>query len=112
MTTAVPLLKLADEVDALGYLAASSDKVLPLVSKAIDLAPGLLPLAGAAVKTPPSVFFAGALASLVAAGAVVATIPDTSSSDIALQTALAVPLGVILPGALGVGGVLLGKINK
>lgn len=33
LSTAAPLLKLVDEQDLIGYLEASSDKVLPLVAK-------------------------------------------------------------------------------
>ena len=33
LTTAAPLLKAADKYDALGYLEASSDNILPLVAK-------------------------------------------------------------------------------
>ena len=33
LTTAIPLLKAADDADVLGYLEASSDTVLPLVAK-------------------------------------------------------------------------------
>lgn len=85
--------------------------MLPLVAKGIDLAPALLPLAGTALKTPPTVFFGAAAASFAAAVAVVGAIPDDSVSSIALQTALVVPLGAILPAALGVGGLVLSKLK-
>ena len=49
---------------------------------------------------------------MAAAAFVVNGIPDDTTTNIALQTALAVPLGVILPGALGVGGVLLSKLKN
>lgn len=107
----VPLLILADDLDLLGVLEASSDKVLPLVATGIELAPTLLPLAGTALKVPATTLFAGALASLAAAAAEIVLIPDDSITNIALQTALAVPLGAIVPGALGVGGFLLSKLK-
>lgn len=112
LSTAVPLLKKADELDAIGVLEASSDKLLPLVAKGIELAPALLPLAGVALKTPPTVLFGGAAAALAATGAEILLIPDDSIVNIALQTIIAVPLGAILPGALGVGGVILSKLSK
>ena len=112
LTSAKPLLLKAEELDALGYLEASSDKVLPLVATAIELAPALIPLAGPLLNIPSTLLFAGAAASLGGAAAAVALIPDDSISNIALQTALAVPLGTLLPGALVVGGTVLGKIEK
>jgi hypothetical protein len=38
-------------------LQASSEKVLPLIGTAIELAPGLLPFAAIALQTKPTVFF-------------------------------------------------------
>ena len=111
MKTAAPLLVLADKYDALGVLEASSDKVLPLAAKAIELAPALLPLAGTALKTSPTVLYGGAAVSVVAAVSFVNLIPDDSVSSIALQTLIAVPLGAIIPGALGVGGFVLSKLK-
>lgn len=112
LTTAKPLLKLADEADALGYLAASSDTVLPLAATAIETAPALLPLAGAALRAGPAPLFLGAVGSAGAAAAVVLAVPDDSVANIAIQTAAVVPLGLVLPGALTVGALLLGKISK
>lgn len=112
LTSAKPLLVLADDLDALGLLEASSDKVLPLVAKAVDLAPGLLPLAAVAVKIPSTALYAGAIASFAAAVALVNVIPDDSVSNVALQTTLAIPLGVILPGGLAVAATLLSKFLK
>jgi len=111
LKSAAPLLKFADDNDLLGVLEASSDKVLPLIGTAIELSPVLLPVAGAAIKLPPFALYGGALLSAVSAAAVVYIIPDDSASSIALQTLLAVPLGVVLPGAFGVGGFLLNKLR-
>ena len=111
LTTAIPLLVKADELDVLGVLEASSDKVLPLIATAIDLAPAALPLVKIAINTPAFLLFIGAGASAAAAYAVTAVIPDDSITNIALQTALAVPLGVIIPGALTVGAGLLSKLK-
>ena len=111
LTTAIPLLVKADELDLLGVLEASSDKVLPLIATAIDLAPAALPLVKIAINTPAILLLAAAGASAAAAAAVVVVIPDDSIANIALQTALVVPLGVILPGALTVGGGLLSKLK-
>lgn len=111
LSTAKPLLVLADELDLIGVLEASSEKVLPLIAKGVELAPALLPLAGVAVKTPPTTLFGGAVASLAAAAAVLSLIPDDSIGNIALQTALVVPLGVLLPGALAAGGAILSKLK-
>lgn len=111
LKTAVPLLVLADDLDLIGVLEASSDKVLPLVATGIEAAPALLPLAGVALKQSPTSLFAGAALSAAAAAGVIVAVPDDSVVNIALQTALAVPLGAILPGALAVGGVLLSKLK-
>lgn len=111
LTTAKPLLKLADELDAIGYLEASADNVLPLAATAIELAPGLLPLAGTALKAGPTPLGLGAIASAGAAAAIVYTVPDDSVTDIALQTAAVIPFGLVIPGALTVGAVLLSKLK-
>jgi hypothetical protein len=105
------LLKLAEEKDLIGVLEASSDNVLPLIGKAIDLSPALLPVAATALSTPPTVLFGGAAASLAAAGLLIATVPDDSVLTIAVQVALGIPLATILPVALGVGGVVLSKLK-
>ena len=101
----------ADELDLLGVAAASSDKILPLAVTAVEAAPALLPIAGGVVKAGPTPLLAGAVASLGAAGAAIAFIPDDSVTNIALQTALAVPLGAIIPGASLVGAGLLSKLK-
>eukprot|EP01035_Chromulina_nebulosa_P018852 gene18852-24637_t len=111
LSTAVPLLIKADELDVLGVLEASSDKVLPLVATAIETAPALLPLASAALKVPSELLGLGAVISLAGAVGVIVEIPDDSLVNIALQSFLFVPLGVILPGALGVGSVILSKLK-
>ena len=111
LTTAKPLLKLADEVDALGYLEASADNVLPLAATAIELAPGLIPLAGTAIKAGPAPLGLGAIASAAAAAAVVYTVPDDSVTDIAIQTAAVIPLGLVIPGAITIGAVFLSKLK-
>ncbi len=112
LTSAKPLLKLADKYDVLGVLIASNEKVLPLIAKGVELAPALLPLAKVAVNTPPSALYAYAAASLAATGVALAVIPDVTVTDYALQTIVAVPLGAIVPGACVVGATLLGKLNK
>jgi len=99
-------------LDVLGTLEASSDKVLPLLATVIDLAPGLLPLAGPALNTPPIVLFATGFASLAAAFAVITVIPDNTVSDVALQTALVIPLATIIPAVTLIGGGVLSKISK
>ena len=111
LTTAIPLLVKADELDVLGVLEASSDKVLPLVATAIDLAPAALPLVKIAINTPAFLLFIGAGASAAAAFALTVVIPDDSITNVALQTALVLPLGVIIPGALTVGAGLLSKLK-
>ena len=111
LTTASSLLIFADENDLIGVLEASSDKVLPLIATGVDLAPSLLPLAAVALKTPPAVFFGGAVASAAAAAALILIVPDDSVANVAIQAALAIPLGVLLPGGLGVGGLLLSKLK-
>ena len=112
LTSTKQLLKLADDLDALGILEASSNKVLPLLETAIDLSPKLLPLAAPLLNTSPVTLSAAAVASLALAGGVIFVIPDDSVANIALQTAAATLLGAIVPGACAVGSVILGKINK
>lgn len=112
LTSAKPLLKLADKYDLLGVLIASNEKVLPLIAKGVELAPALLPVAKIAVNTPPSTLLVAAAASLAATGAALSIIPDVSVTDYAFQTVVAVPLGVIVPGACVVGAALLSKLNK
>ena len=112
LSTAKPLIKKADELDVLGVLEASSDKVLPILAKVIDLAPGLLPLAAPVLNTPPIVLFGTGLASLAAAFAVITLIPDNTVSDVALQTVLVIPLATIIPAVTFIGGGILGKISK
>lgn len=85
--------------------------MLPLAAKAVDLAPVLLPLADTALKTSPSVYFGAAGGSAIAALALIAIIPDDSVTSVALQAALGLPLGVILPAALAAGGVVLSKLK-
>jgi hypothetical protein len=109
LTSSGPLLKLADDLDILGVLEASSEKILPLLALAIDKAPALLPIAGSLLKASPTTLFGGAAASLASALVVLSAIPDDSVISIALQTALVVPLGAILPVVLGGSGVLLSK---
>lgn len=111
LKTAIPLIVLADDLDLIGVLEASSEKVLPLVATAIETAPLLLPVAGIALKQSPITLFIGAALSAAAAAGAVLAIPDDSVVNIALQTALVVPLGAVLPGALGVGGVVLSKLK-
>lgn len=112
LSTAAPLLKKADELDALGILEASNEKVLPLVATAIDSAPSLIPLAALALKQSPSVLTAGAIASFSAAAALVTFVPDDSVSNIALQTFFGILLGAILPGGLFIGSFVLGKLGN
>ena len=112
LSTAKPLLKKDEELDVLGVLEASSDKVLPLLATVIDLAPGLLPLAGPVLNTPPFVLFATGFASLAAAFAVITVIPDNTVSDVALQTALVIPLATLIPAVTLIGGGALSKISK
>lgn len=112
LRTAGPLIKKAEELDLLGVLEASSDKVLPLIATAIDLAPGLLPLAGPALNIPPALLYASGVASLAAAFAVITFIPDNTVTDIALQTALVIPLATLIPAVTFIGGSVLSKISK
>lgn len=112
LSTAAPLLKKADELDALGVLESSSDKLLPLLATTIELAPSLLPFASVALKQSPSALAGGALASAAAAAALVAVVPDDSVSSVALQTFLAIALGLILPGGLAIGSFLLSKLGN
>jgi len=108
---AAPLLVLADDLDLLGVADASKDKVLPLLDTAIDAAPALLPVAKTAINTSPITLVGGAVASAGAAYVVVSSIPDDNVSNIALQTAIAFPLGILLPVALLAGSAILSKLK-
>ena len=112
LTTAKPLLKLADDKDILGYLEASSDSVLSLAATAIEIAPAALPLAGTALKAGPAPLFLGAVASAGTAFGIYEFVPDDSVLNIALQTTAIGTLGVLVPGALTVAGGLLATISK
>lgn len=83
-----------------------------MIGTAIELAPGLLPFAAIALNTKPTVFFGAAAASAGAAAAAVFLIPDDNIALIAAQTLLALPLGVLLPGGLAIGGLVVGKIES
>jgi hypothetical protein len=111
LSTVTPLLVKADELDLLGVLASSSDKVLGLAVTAVDTAPVLLTIVGTLVKAGPTPLLGGAVVSLGAAATVLGVIPDDSISNVALQTALAVPLGAIVPGACLIGAGLLSKLK-
>lgn len=84
---------------------------MPLIAKGIELSPQLLPLASTAIKTKPSTLTSVAFLSLAAGAAEIVLIPDNSVVSVALQTALFLPLGLILPGALVVGSALLKKLE-
>lgn len=111
LSTLAPLLKAADKAGVLSIVEGSSDKILPLVSTAVDFAPGLIPIAGTVLKAGPAPLIAVALASLTAAGSVIVLVPDDSIASIALQTLAAVPLGAIIPGSCVIGAGLLSKLK-
>ena len=108
-----PLLDLAaSNPDILVLVEASGPELLPLLPTIVDLAPGVLPLAGAAIGTPPIVLQLGAVASLAAAAAVLAVVPDDTVVNVAVQTLAAATLGVLVPAVSVVGAVVLGKITN
>merc|ERR1719230_1981667 len=101
-----PLLIVADENGAMQLLG--DVLALPITPKLVAAAPGLLPLAGAALSVPPPVLFAAAPASAFAAYTAVSVIPDDSIGAVALQTFIAILLGAVIPGVSLVGGAVLG----
>lgn len=106
-----PLLSLAaDNPDILILVEASGPELLPLLPALVDLAPGALPLLGAAVAIPAPLIGAAGVASLGAAYAACQAIPDDSVINVALQTLI---VGLALPAA-GVsfaGAAFLGKLK-
>mmetsp|Transcript_92692 Transcript_92692/g.264792 ORF Transcript_92692/g.264792 Transcript_92692/m.264792 type:complete len:180 (-) Transcript_92692:289-828(-) len=101
-----PLLIAADDNGAMQLLG--DVLALPITPKLINAAPGLLPLAGAALSVPPALLFATAPASAFAAYTAVQVIPDDSLTSVALQTFLAVLLGAVIPAVSLAGGAVLG----
>lgn len=111
LSTLTPLLRVLDELDVLGYVEQNADTVLPLVQKGVELTPSLLPLAAKALTISPAVLSNAALVAFLAGVGEVLVIPDTSVTTVALQTALFLPLGVILPGSLMAASAVLNKLK-
>lgn len=107
-----PLLALAAEnPDILILVEASGPELLAVLPTLVDLAPGALPLLAAAVGIPPVIIGGAGIGALGAAFAAVATIPDDSVANVALQT-LIVGLALPIAGASFVGAGVLGKLTK
>jgi len=107
-----PLLKLASEnPDILVLVEASGPELLPLLPKIVEVAPSALPLLGAAISIPAPAIAAAGIGALGAAGLAVATIPDDTVANVAIQT-LAVGLAVPLAGASFAGSAIIGKLTK
>lgn len=107
-----PLLALAvDNPDILILVEASGPEVLPLLPTLVDLAPGALPLLATAVSVPAPLIGAAGVGALAAAGLAVASIPDDSVVNVALQT-LAVGVALPVAGASFVGAGILGQLTK
>ena len=111
LTTLGPLIKQADKLGALSLVEGKGEQLLPLINKAVDLAPALLPLTKGLIQGGPTPLIALAIVSLASALVVVGVIPDDSVSNVAVQTLIAVPRGAIVPGACGVGAAILGKLK-
>merc|ERR1712199_71677 len=78
---------------------------------AIDLAPAALPVVANLISTPPVVLYAVAAVGLGGAVYEVNTIPDEATVDIALQAAIAVVFGAIVPAVSIVTATLLGVLK-
>jgi len=89
----------ADDAGAVLLAAEKVPGSLGLIEFAVGAAPGLL-------SVPAPLLFATGAASLAGAGAVVLGIPDDSVVNIAVQTALVIPLATLIPGATFVLGAL------
>lgn len=106
-----PLLELAaSNPEILILVEASGPELLPILPTVVDLAPAALPLLASAVSIPPPAIGAAGLAILAAAGFVVATIPDDSVTNLAIQT-FAVGLALPAAGAALAGAAILGKLK-
>ena len=107
-----PLLALAAEnPDVLILVEASGPELLAVLPSVVELAPGALPLLGAAVGISPGLIQVAGLAALAAAVGAVVVIPDDTVTNVAIQT-LALGLAVPVAGASFVGAALLGKLTK
>ena len=107
-----PLLKLAaSNKDVMILLEAAAPEALPLLPKLVELAPPALPLLKAAIQISPGVLQGAAVASLAAAAAGVAYIPDDTTLEIAGQTLLVGALGIAAPAASLIGAGVLSKIK-
>lgn len=112
MSTIVPLLMFANKYDLIGVLESSSDEILPIVGAVIDKLTVLLPTAQYALSLSPT-FLAGiAVASAAGSVALTTAIPDDSVFFVALQTALVVPFGLVLPGVAGGASIFLSKYGN
>ena len=92
-------------------LEAAAPEALPLLPKLVELAPPALPLLKAAIQISPGVLQGAAVASLAAAAAGVAYIPDDSTLEIAGQTLLVGALEIAAPAASLIGAGVLSKIK-
>lgn len=112
LSTIVPLLKFANNNDLLGVLESSSADILPVIGAAVENLPVLLPVAQYALNMPPVVLPLIALASAAGTAAFVTVVPDDSVFSVTLQTIIAIPFGLVVPGIAGGAGVLLAKYKK
>ena len=79
-----PLLALAaDNKDVFILIEASGPELLPLLPTIVKLAPPALPLLASAITIPAGVIQSAGIASLVAAAAAVALVPDDTLLEVA-----------------------------
>eukprot|EP00567_Pseudictyota_dubia_P011117 CAMPEP_0197433196 /NCGR_PEP_ID=MMETSP1175-20131217/1129_1 /TAXON_ID=1003142 /ORGANISM="Triceratium dubium, Strain CCMP147" /LENGTH=194 /DNA_ID=CAMNT_0042961501 /DNA_START=63 /DNA_END=647 /DNA_ORIENTATION=+ len=113
LTKLEPLIALAAEnKDVLILVEAASPELLPLLPKIVELAPQALPLLGVLIQISPGTLQAGAAASLAAAAATVALVPDDTVLEVAAQTLAVAVLGGAIPIASVVGATIIGQLTK
>jgi hypothetical protein len=113
LTKLEPLLALAAEnKDVLILVEAAGPELLPVLPKVVELAPQALPLLGALIQISPGTLQLGAFASVAAAAAAVAIVPDDTIVEVALQTIAVAVLGAAVPVASIVGATVLKKVTE
>jgi len=106
LTKLEPLLALSKDYPEVLVLAeAAGPDLLPILPKVVDLAPGALPLLASGLKLlDANTLQTASLAALVAAGGLVAVVPDDTVLEVAAQTLGAGALvGVAAASSVGAG---------
>eukprot|EP00594_Rhizosolenia_setigera_P002814 CAMPEP_0178940110 /NCGR_PEP_ID=MMETSP0789-20121207/610_1 /TAXON_ID=3005 /ORGANISM="Rhizosolenia setigera, Strain CCMP 1694" /LENGTH=194 /DNA_ID=CAMNT_0020619079 /DNA_START=97 /DNA_END=681 /DNA_ORIENTATION=+ len=113
LTKLEPLIDLAaSNPEILILVEASGPELLPVLPKVVEIAPGALPLAVAALGISPGLLNAGAFLSVAAAAGAVVVIPDDTIANVAIQTLAVATLGAAVPAASIIGAKILTTLTK